>query len=353
MHRQSRAPPALRAPAARAAAPRRPTLRPPSRVTRGATTLPRAFAVDPSLPPAADPDLLEVLLLCDDGELAAVDAILNGISLTSPLVKSLAATADPPASRAALVARIDSRFRFLAADAGATLVGRRPSYRETLLRLRDRLGLTSTPSTLATADLEADILASLLGDASTPTPSISPAVRAATAVVSGGRPGAPASAATDAAPTLVAAAAAAALSSARSTLLRPLASAAIGQAAAHDTALAALVSAGGCARRAAAVRGAAKGAAAAAARHGAARAALAALSAASWALLAADMGRRAVGTDWARLTRAVVALASVRLVRTHGVTRAPPVATPRAPPRPTTTTTTTARVVGPEAAAHA
>lgn len=35
-------------------------------------------------------------------------------------------------------AQVESRFRFLAADSSATIRGRRPSYRETLLSIRDR-----------------------------------------------------------------------------------------------------------------------------------------------------------------------------------------------------------------------
>jgi hypothetical protein len=35
-------------------------------------------------------------------------------------------------------AQIESRFRFLAADSGATVRGKRPSYREALLQIRDR-----------------------------------------------------------------------------------------------------------------------------------------------------------------------------------------------------------------------
>ena len=45
---------------------------------------------------------------------------------------------------------------------------------------------------------------------------------------------------------------------------------------------------------------------------------LSALSAASWAFLAADLGLRAVGTDWSRVEGAVLALAQVRLLRTYG-----------------------------------
>jgi len=97
----------------------------------------------------------------------------------------------------------------------------------------------------------------------------------------------------------------------------------VGKRAAHEAALRALVARAGArgaasASSAVAVRGAARSAAAAAARYSSARVALSALSAASWAFLAADLGLRAVGTDWNRVTGAVLALAQVRLLRTYG-----------------------------------
>lgn len=288
----------------------------------------------------------------------------TGISPLSPLVKSIAVASSPspppspsrPGGRAALAAAIDARFRFLAADAGATLGGRRPSYRDTLLRLRDRLGVRC-PGGLRTAELEAEILMHSLGDAggsgdglvsvggssaprgsapssaaatvaATPAPvqhgASAPRQRARRAAASssssplssGGSGGVFASAA-------AALGAAAALEAARGTALRSLGAAAVGKRAAHEAALRALVARAG-ARGAAsvssavAVRGAARSAAAAAARYSGARVALSALSAASWAFLAADLGLRAVGTDWSRVEGAVLALAQVRLLRTYG-----------------------------------
>lgn len=41
--------------------------------------------------------------------------------------------------------QVESRFRFLAADSTATMRGKRPSYREALMLIRDRL-VAHTPS---------------------------------------------------------------------------------------------------------------------------------------------------------------------------------------------------------------
>ena len=116
-----------------------------------------------------------------------------GVSPLSPVLKSLMADNEPAAvlhrGRESLMRRIESRFRFLAvrlpsncqphlhddrlsmvmclcsgpvmlsddgreqADSSATLRGRRPSYREALLAIRDRLEV-QCPGTLATQDLE-------------------------------------------------------------------------------------------------------------------------------------------------------------------------------------------------------
>ena len=56
----------------------------------------------------------------------------------------------------------------------------------------------------------------------------------------------------------------------------------------------------------------------AAARLGAARGVMSLLGPLMWAWLAADLAVLALGTDYGRLVRAIVALAQVRLLRTHG-----------------------------------
>lgn len=71
-------------------------------------------------------------------------------------------------------------------------------------------------------------------------------------------------------------------------------------------------------QRGAALNAAQRGLAAASLRYGALQGALSLLGPAMWAWLAADLVHAAVGTDYARVVRAVYILAQVRLVTTHG-----------------------------------
>jgi hypothetical protein len=140
--------------------------------------------------PAADPDLLEVLELATDEELAELHRTLHGRSLFSPVLKSLAVLAEEggvaaggghsPSSRDALITAIDRRLRFLAADSASTLRGRFPAYRQVLLMLRDRLGITCPP-TLLTNELEAEVFLHLLARHADAVGATGPASRAAAA----------------------------------------------------------------------------------------------------------------------------------------------------------------------------
>ena len=81
-----------------------------------------------------DPELLSVLELAADEELDDLYQLLNSRSLFSPLLKSLVREREHvPAAlgggRDELIACIEGRLRFLAADPGATVRGRWPSYR--------------------------------------------------------------------------------------------------------------------------------------------------------------------------------------------------------------------------------
>lgn len=67
-----------------------------------------------------------------------------------------------------------------------------------------------------------------------------------------------------------------------------------------------------------------KGLTAATARYSALRGALSFLGPAMWGWLAVDLTLKAVGTDYARIIRAVYLLAQVRLLRTHGFVNPPP-----------------------------
>jgi hypothetical protein len=63
--------------------------------------------------------------------------------------------------RDALMDRLESRFLFLAADAKATLSGRRPTYRDVLLQVRKKLQVPCS-ITFSTEDMEAEIFLHLL-----------------------------------------------------------------------------------------------------------------------------------------------------------------------------------------------
>jgi hypothetical protein len=82
--------------------------------------------------------------------------------------------------------------------------------------------------------------------------------------------------------------------------------------------------AGGAAAREAALAAAQKGLTSAAARYGALRGAMAFVGPVMWGWLAVDLGLMAIGTDYARIIRAVFVLAQARLLRTHGWCAAAP-----------------------------
>lgn len=121
-----------------------------------------------------DPDLHTVLKLASDAELFELSNILYGHSLLSPFLKSVAPgdgsqkrkTGDKTkgletGGRDALMERLESRFLFLGADAKATLRGRRPTYRDVLLCVCMKLSVPCSIK-LSTEDLEAEIFLHLL-----------------------------------------------------------------------------------------------------------------------------------------------------------------------------------------------
>lgn len=89
-----------------------------------------------------DLELWQVLDLCSDEELEGLYNILHGPSPFSPLVKSLVTVKEPALvevrGRSSIMHKLESRFRFLAADSASFLQGRRPGYREILLQIRTR-----------------------------------------------------------------------------------------------------------------------------------------------------------------------------------------------------------------------
>ncbi|XP_019238203.1 PREDICTED: uncharacterized protein LOC109218305 isoform X5 [Nicotiana attenuata] len=116
-----------------------------------------------------DPDLRSVLELATDSELYELQRILFGPSYFSPLLKSVAKRdeidyimiGEDLEEREEFLSMLESRFLYLAADARSTLRGRRPSYREVLLGVREKLSIRCSAK-LSTEDLEAEIFLHLL-----------------------------------------------------------------------------------------------------------------------------------------------------------------------------------------------
>lgn len=128
---------------------------------------------------AYDPELRAVLELATDSELYEIQQILFGPSYFSPLLKSIMnrAEMDPTLieqdleERELFISELESRFLFLAADARSTLRGWRPSYRDVLLEVRKKLNIYCS-SKLSTEDLEIEIFLYLLHDCSGEEPKL-------------------------------------------------------------------------------------------------------------------------------------------------------------------------------------
>ncbi|KAK9118134.1 hypothetical protein Scep_016227 [Stephania cephalantha] len=118
-----------------------------------------------------DPELRLVLELATDSELFELERILFGPSYFSPLLKSVANRSDVDyavigedlAERERFIELLESQFLYLAADARSTLRGWRPSYRDILLGVRRKLNIACS-SSLSTEDLEVEIFLHLLQD---------------------------------------------------------------------------------------------------------------------------------------------------------------------------------------------
>ncbi|XP_008789228.1 uncharacterized protein LOC103706782 [Phoenix dactylifera] len=118
-----------------------------------------------------DPELRSVLELATDDELYELENILFGPSYFSPLLKSITNRRDADCvmdgeaieEREDFIAHLESRFLYLAADARSTLRGWRPSYRNVLLGLRRKLGIPCSKK-LSTEDLEVEIFLHMLNE---------------------------------------------------------------------------------------------------------------------------------------------------------------------------------------------
>ncbi|KAL0441164.1 UNVERIFIED_CONTAM: hypothetical protein Sradi_0055300 [Sesamum radiatum] len=124
-----------------------------------------------------DPELRSVLQLATDSELYELERILFGPSYFSPMLKSITKRADvdhimigeDPEEREDFISMLESRFLYLAADARSTLRGWRPSYRNVLLGIRKKLNIPCSAK-LSAEDLEVEIFLHLLQEYSSEEP---------------------------------------------------------------------------------------------------------------------------------------------------------------------------------------
>ncbi|XP_010917285.1 uncharacterized protein [Elaeis guineensis] len=118
-----------------------------------------------------DPELRSVLELATDDELYELGNILFGPSYFSPLLKSITSKehadflmgGEVVEEREDFISHLEARFFYLAADARSTLRGWRPSYRNVLLDLRRKLGIPCSKK-LSTEDLEVEIFLHMLNE---------------------------------------------------------------------------------------------------------------------------------------------------------------------------------------------
>ncbi|CAL5227452.1 g10419 [Coccomyxa viridis] len=318
---------------------------------RGIAPLAASRGMDPLTRPYSeldvDRELWELLDLAQDDELQAVHDILYGASPLSPLLKSILKENEPAAiarrGRASIMHRIESRFRFLAADSGAMLRGYRPSYRETLLCIRDRLEV-HCPSGLDTQDLETEIFLHLLQQHKSALNGLAEDAAAAAAKATAsssdgmapvrgrgssdggvlGRLVAPLRlGGAELLPTMAKLYGALGVRSLRSSALQQLGATLLKQSARYETALAALCKTGiRTAEKRLAVQAASNNLTVAAARYSAVRGALGMLGPLMWTYFGTDLALKALGTDYSRLVRAIFALCQIRLLRTHGFVNA-------------------------------
>ncbi|EFJ44503.1 hypothetical protein VOLCADRAFT_95192 [Volvox carteri f. nagariensis] len=335
-----------------------------------------------------DQELWAVLDMCTDDELEALYNILHSTSPFSPIIKSLLVERDEPAlvslrGRRSVMHKVEAHFRFLAADSVHLLRGARPSYREVLLNVRDKLDIRCSRN-LSTFDLETEIFLHVLNNcadyvrspehssaaaAAGVDPSlaasfatlnnvdVAPAAAAAASAAGGGgaarsgpagstTSGAAAAAAAasnpnwterltapfrlglkDLAPTLLNLAGVVTVTKVGQQATQQLAANLLCSHVKYQAALrAATAGVGGLAAKGAMagwgkqamLEAAQRSLTAATARYSALRGALSFLGPLLWGWLAVDLALKAVGTDYARVVRAVFLLSQVRLVRTHG-----------------------------------
>ncbi|CAN8239660.1 unnamed protein product [Cochlearia groenlandica] len=128
-----------------------------------------------------DPELRLVFDLATDSELYELESILFGPSYFSPLLKSIPNKGGGDRLmigqdidvRDGFIESLEARFLFLAADARSTLRGWRPSYKNVLLAVRNKLNVPCS-SQLPIEDLEAEVFLYLVDNFSSEASGIFP-----------------------------------------------------------------------------------------------------------------------------------------------------------------------------------
>eukprot|EP01024_Parvocaulis_polyphysoides_P041205 TRINITY_DN37783_c1_g3_i1.p1 TRINITY_DN37783_c1_g3~~TRINITY_DN37783_c1_g3_i1.p1 ORF type:complete len:387 (+),score=43.67 TRINITY_DN37783_c1_g3_i1:176-1336(+) len=289
-----------------------------------------------------DQELWRTLELCEDDELCAVYDILQADSWFSPLGKRILGENEPSAlnfrGRKALMRRIEKQFRFLAADSMSMIRGVRPSYRQTLVNLTQYLKI-DCPSDLATPDLESEIFLYVLDKCqgvldqlkeqspeklasyvqpSLPKRAVENIGNAIDQVMAPLRLGSK-----EVSQTVAKIGGVVAVQKFSSAALQKLATHVLAKNGQYQIALRTLLTTIGRQSstksiQVAALKSAQKGVTQAAARYSATRGALSLLGPLMWIWMGVDLTLLSLGTDYARVIRAVCLLAQVRLLRTKG-----------------------------------
>ncbi|WP_346292515.1 hypothetical protein [Sphaerothrix gracilis] len=266
-------------------------------------------------------ELRSALDLATDEELQSLSDILFQPKF-NPLDYFLA---DPmavqSADRQAWIARIESRFRYLAAD-GLTVLQRRSnrlSYRQILVQICRYLKISFAP-TLSTPDLEAELFLALLEKTWQKLPPRQQQIlRGETHQALHQTPQfqqLPHALQQDPLSLLITGSSAVAVNSVlRPWLLRQIAQQFTLHFTRYQLAKQALLKGGTAAANRAALQLASRGMALNAARYGAARSLLACLGPALWISFFADLGWRAIATNYGRIIPVVFTLAQIRLTR--------------------------------------
>lgn len=222
---------------------------------------------------------------------------------------------------------IERRFRFLAADGVTVLLGQSEqfTYRQALIQVSRYLKIPYFED-LGTTDLEAEIFLHLMGKAWQKLPAadrqvLTVRIQQALRKSQAAEP-LPLSIQADPLRLLVKGGSALAVSSVlQPFLLQQIARQFAVQFAHYQIAKEALVRGGAIAtnrfKSYVALQTARRGMALSAARYGAARSALALIGPAMWAWFFADIGWRAIATNYARIIPTIFALAQIRLTRSH------------------------------------